>query len=118
MSRDAAGETGDEHSRCADYVREVLRLYRATPTVLGHVRKADRAFAATLFDHGVPLFAVEHALLVGAARRVLNNACAQPLPPVRSLHYFAAIIDEMLHRPLGYRDLDKLRHRLRHALAD
>lgn len=111
-------EAGGEQPRRARYVREVLRLYRATPTVLGHVRKADRAFAATLFDRGVPLFVVENALLVGASRRVLNNACAEPLPPVRSLHYFAAIIDEMLRRPLGYRDLDELRHRLRNALAD
>lgn len=111
-------EASGEQSRRASYVREVLRLYRATPTVLGHVRKADRAFAATLFNRGVPLFAVEHALLVAAARRTLNNASPEPLPPVRSLHYFAAIIDEMLHRPLGYRDLDELRHKLRHALAD
>jgi hypothetical protein len=99
------------------YVREVLRLYRATPTVLGHVRQADRAFADALFDRAVPLFAVERALLVGAARRILNNAYEAPPPPIRSLHYFATIIDEMIDRPLGLRDVDEIRDRLRSALC-
>jgi hypothetical protein len=106
------------HHRRAAYVREVLRLYRATPTVLGHVRRADRDFAAALFDRGVPLFAVENALLVGAARRVLNNASGATPPPIRSLHYFSALVEELLDRPLGYRDLDELRVRLRAALTD
>ena len=101
----------------AVYVREVLRLYRATPTVHGHVRRADRLFAAALFDRGVPLFVIDSAFLVAAARRVLNNAYATDPPPIRSLHYFAAIIDEMLDRPLGFRDLDHLRNRLRATLG-
>lgn len=112
--------TASKDSRSLDpralYVREVLRLYRATPTVLGHVRRADYAFAGALFDRAIPLFAVERALLVGAARRILNNACTAPPQPVRSLHYFAAIIDEMIDRPLGHRDVDERRDRLRSAL--
>jgi hypothetical protein len=109
------GQNTAAHRR-ALYVREVLRLYRATPTVLGYVRRADRDFAAALFDRGVPLFVIENALLIGAARRVLNTAFAAPLPAIRSLHYFGAIIDEILDRPLGYRDLDDLRARLRATL--
>ncbi len=112
----ASNQAATDGRRTA-YVREVLRLYRTTPTVLGHVRHADRELATALFDRGVPLFAVENALLVGAARRVLNNAFTGPPPAIRSLHYFAAIIDEMLNRPLGYRDLDSLRDRLRSTLA-
>ncbi len=102
--------------RRALYVRELLRRYRATPGVLGHVRRADRQLAEVLFDRGIPLFAVENALLLGAARRVLNNAFSTPPPAIRSLHYFTAIIHEMLTRPLGYRDLEELRARLRAAL--
>jgi hypothetical protein len=104
-------------ARRAVYVREVLRLYLATPTVHGHVRGADRHFAAVLFDRDVPLYVIESALLVAAARRVLNNAYATDPPPIRSLHYFAAIINEMIDRPLGYRDLDDLRDRLRATLG-
>jgi hypothetical protein len=100
----------------AFYVREVLRLYRSTPGVHGHVRRADHDLAARLFDQGVPLYAVANAFLVGAARRVLHNGFSTPMPPVRSLHYFVALIHEMLERPLGYRDLDQLRHKLQAAL--
>lgn len=99
------------------YIRAVLARYRATPTVLGHVRRADRTLAASLYDRGVPLYLVENALLVAAARRVLNSAFQTPLPPIRSLAYVLPVIAELHHRPLGPRDLDDLRQRLRHALA-
>jgi hypothetical protein len=56
------------------------RLCRATPACSA-TSDADRQLAGALFDRGIPLFAVENALLVGAARRVLNNAS-----PVRCRH--------------------------------
>jgi hypothetical protein len=59
---------------------------------------------------------VANALLVGAARRTLNNAFVTPPPAIRSLNYFTAIIHEMLTRPLGYRGLEELRARLRATL--
>jgi hypothetical protein len=91
------------------YVHELLRLYVATPGVAGHVRRADRDFAGTLFDRRIPLYVVETAFVVAAARRVRNNAFASPMPPIRSVHYFAGVIQEVLDRPLGYRELDELR---------
>jgi len=101
----------------AQYVRTILDLYRATPTALGHVRRTDRDLAAALYDRGVPLYLVENALLVAAARRVLNNAFSAPLPPIRSLAYVVPVLTELQHRPLGPRDIDELRRRLRQALA-
>lgn len=100
----------------AAYVREVLRLYRATPGVHGHVRRADHDLAGRLFDQGVPFWAIANAFLVGAARRIVHNGFSTPMPLVRSLHYFLPLIQEMLERPLGYRDLDELRHKLQAAL--
>jgi hypothetical protein len=91
------------------YVRAVLDLYLATPGVLGRIRRADRDLAGKLFDRRVPLYAVENALLLAAARRVKHNAFASPLPPVRSLHYFLDPIQEVLERPPGPRDIDALR---------
>lgn len=104
---------GDSRSQ---YVRAVLARYRATPTVLGHVRRTDRDLAAALYDRAVPLYLVENALLVAAARRILNNAFSTPPPPIRSLAYLLPIIAELQSRPLGPRDLDDLRQRLRQAL--
>ena len=95
------------------YVRELLRLYLATPGVVGHVRRADRKLAQDLFDHHVPLHAVATAFMVAAARRIRHNAYSTPMPPIRSLHYFRGPIQEILERPLGYREIQQLRQSLR-----
>jgi hypothetical protein len=94
------------------YVDQVIRLYRATPTVLGHVRRADRALAQRLYDQGVPLHAIRNALILGAARRVLHNGFSTPMPPVRSLHYFLPLVREVLDRPPGYREIQNLAQQL------
>ncbi len=93
----------------ADYVRELLRLYLATPGVAGHVRHTDRLFAGSLFDQSVPLYAVEYAFVVAAFRRERHNAYSTPLPPIRSLVYFRNIVREMLERPPGYREIAQMR---------
>jgi hypothetical protein len=98
---------------CKQYVRELLRLYVATPGVAGRVRGADRELAQTLFHHNVPLYAVANAFIVAAARRIRHNAYSTPLPPIQSLAYFRNVIREMLERPPGYREMDQLRQTLR-----
>ncbi len=95
------------------YVRELLRLYVATPGVAGRVRRADRKLATALFERNVPLYAVANAFTVAAARRVRHNGYSTPMPPIQSLHYFRNVIREMLERPLGYRDIEQLRQSLR-----
>jgi hypothetical protein len=101
-----------EDSDRRTYVRIVLALYVQTPGVLGRVRRTDRDLAHSLFDQKVPLYAVEIALIVGAARRTQHNAFSTPLPPIRSLHYFRELFREMLERPPGYREIDALRRSL------
>jgi hypothetical protein len=96
------------------YVRELLRLYVATPGVAGRVRRADRQLAQALYDHNVPLYAVANAFIVAAARRVRHNAYSTPPPPpIQSLHYFRNVIREMLERPPGHREVEQLRQSLR-----
>jgi hypothetical protein len=108
----AVPESVDSAARRQRYVRTLLDLYVRTPGVLGRVRKADREFALRLYDRRIPLFAVEAAFLVAAARRARHNAFSEPLPPIRSLQYFANVIKEVLDRPLGYREIDELRRAL------
>ena len=50
-----------------EYLRQVLEAYRSTPGSTGVVRRADRLFATQLYERGVPLQAVENALLLAAA---------------------------------------------------
>lgn len=75
-----------------EYVRRVFDAYRITPGTTGVVRRADRLLAGELYDRGVPVEAVENALLLAAARRLIRPV---PLPPVRSLHYFLPVIEEV-----------------------
>jgi hypothetical protein len=111
-SAPAAPEPVSAGSACRSYVKTLLALYVQTPGVLGRVRHADRQLARKLFDQGIPLYAVEDAFIVGAARRAKHNAFSTPLPPIRSLHYFQELIREMLERPPGYREIDELRRSL------
>jgi len=79
-----------------EYVRRVLDAYRATPGTCGAIRQPDRAFALQLFARGVPLTVVENALVLACARRLLRPADAPPLGVIRSLAYFAPVIEEVL----------------------
>jgi hypothetical protein len=79
-----------------EYVRLLLGAYRQTPGTTGSVRRQDHLLAAQLYQRGVPLMAVENALLLAAARRLLRPTKAAPLGTIRSLAYFLPVIDEVL----------------------
>jgi len=81
------------------YVRRVLDQYRQLPGTLGHVRRTDRRLAEQLHARGVPLPLVEAAFALATCRRLLRSADAEPLEPVRTLHYFSAVIDELREQP-------------------
>ena len=80
----------------SEYIRKVLEAYRRMPGATGTIRPNDRVLAAALFDRGVPLTAVENALVLAAARRIFRSPHAPPLQPVRSLHYLLPVIEEVL----------------------
>ena len=84
-----------------EYVRRVLEAYCATPGTVGVVRRADRSLATQLYDRGVPLSAVENAMILAAARRSVRPDDAQPLGTIRSLAYFAPVIEEVLQLKVG-----------------
>jgi hypothetical protein len=98
-----------------EYMRRVLEAYRATPGTAGVVRRADRTFAAQLHDRGVPLPAVENALILAAARRSVRPAEAPPLGAIRSLAYFAPVIEEVLQLKVGPEYFLHLRNKLQQA---
>ena len=88
-----------------EYVRQVLAAYRQTPTTAGRIRHEDRLLAAQLYRRGIPFTIVENALVLGAYRRLYRDLDASPLAPVRSLHYFQGLIQEILAMkvcPPGY----------------
>ncbi len=93
-----------------DYVRRLLEAYRTTPGTCGAVRRPDRLLAAQLHQRGVPLEAVENALILAAARRLARPADAPPLGVIRSLAYFSPIIEEVLHLDVSPEYFRYLRH--------
>jgi hypothetical protein len=95
-----------------DYVHRLLEAYRTTPGTCGAVRRPDRLLAAQLHQRGVPIEAVENALTLAAARRLLRPADAPPLGIIRSLAYFSPVIDEVLSLPLSPEYFRHLRQRI------
>lgn len=79
-----------------EYTQKVVSAYRQTPGTAGTIRRADRLLAAQLYARGVPLRAVENALVLAASRRLFRPAEAPPLGTIRSLAYFLPVIDEVL----------------------
>ena len=95
-----------------EYVRQVLAAYCQTPTTSGRVHRQDRSLASQLYQRGVPLDIVQNALALGAARRLYRDLDAPPLQPVRSLHYFQTLIQEVLELKISPRYFDYVRHKV------
>jgi hypothetical protein len=110
VSRRADGSPGRDA-----YVNAVLALYRAAPGTLGHVRKADVRLARELYDRGVRLDVLDDALAVALCRRLVRTTA--PAEPIRSLHYFMGVIDELLAGRLDPGYVGYLRDRLTRHLA-
>jgi hypothetical protein len=100
-----------------DYVRRLLESYRATPGTSGAVRRPDRLLAAQLHERGVPLEAVENAFVLAATRRSVRPADAAPLGTIRSLAYFAPVIEEVLQLQVSQEYFQYLRYRLQRAAS-
>jgi hypothetical protein len=99
-----------------EYVRQVLDAYQKTPGTMGTVRRPDRLLAAQLHQRGVPLAAVENALVLAAARRLIRPADSTPLGAIRSLAYFLPAIDEVLGLRVNPDYFRHLRHKIERVI--
>lgn len=97
------------------YVAALLRAYLDLPVTLKRARTADRALARSLFAQNVPLDLVRAAFVLATARRTSRPPGASPLGPVRSLHYFLPVINELRLSPPDPQYIGYLRARLAHA---
>ena len=95
-----------------EYVRLLLQAYRATPGTTGVVRRPDRLLAGQLYQRGVPLIAVENALVLATARRLARPVGSPPLATIRSLAYFLPVIEEVLQLDVSQHYFQHLRHKL------
>jgi hypothetical protein len=95
-----------------EYIARLLEAYRTTPGTCGAVRRQDRMIAAQWHERGVSIEAVENALVLAAARRLVRPAGAPPLPIVRSLAYFAPVLEEVLAMNVSPSYFHHIRNRL------
>jgi len=91
------------------YVRRVIEAYLRVPDTPARARQQDHHLAVELHQRGVPEAIIEAAFLVATARRSRRAPDAPPLGPIRSLHYFLPIIEELLDHPPPPTYLDYLR---------
>ena len=94
------------------YLKTILDLYLALPETPARVSRSDRSLASHLFQQHMPASIVEAAFLFASARRLCRPNNAPALGPIRSLHYFLPVIEEIIRNPLPKGYLDYLRHKL------
>ena len=94
------------------YIQAVLCAYLQSPETARRPRPADRKLAASLYHRRVPLQDVLGAILLATARRIFRPP--PPLPPIRSLHYFLPVIDEIQNHDVDPGYLEFLEYKLRH----
>ena len=97
------------------YIQALRSVYLQLPNTHRRFSRADRRLASNLFQRGFSLELVRSALLLASARRLARNPADPPLPPVRSLHYFLPVLDEIRSQPLPPGYLEYLEAKLRSA---
>jgi hypothetical protein len=87
-----------------EYSRSVIRMYVSLPETPQRAARNDWIFANKLFDQNVEIQTIKHALLLATFRRLARSPEMPQLSPIRSLHYFLPVIEELLKQPLpaGY----------------
>lgn len=95
-----------------EYVEHVLALYLGLRETPSRASRLDRRLAAQWCVQGIALTDVEAATVLVAARRGLRPADAPPLGPIRSLHYFVPVLEEVRTTPLSADYLTYLRGKL------
>ena len=86
------------------YRQTLLDLYLRLPDTPCRVSRQDVRLVQQLWQRQIPLTTVETAFLLASVRRAARRPDAIPLGPIRSLHCFLPVIEELLHTPLHHGD--------------
>lgn len=95
-----------------EYIEQLLNLYLGLPQTPSRVSRDDRRLAQQLCQRQTPLETIESALLLAIARRSFRDPSLPPLQPIRSLHYFLPVIEELLSVGVSSDYLQYLRRKL------
>ena len=95
-----------------EYLSVVLKLYLELPETPSRATSNDRKSAADLYARGIKLATIESAFLLASLRRLGRSPDMPPLSPIRSLAYFAPVIEEILANPIPDDYLEYLRRKV------
>jgi hypothetical protein len=94
------------------YRQTLLDLYLRLPDTPRRVSRHDGRLVQQLWERQIPLTTVETAFLLASVRRAARRPNAMPLGPIRSLHYFLPVIEELLAQPVPQSYLAYLRSKV------
>ena len=95
-----------------EFVAQVLSFYLRLPQTPARTSRTDRQLAAQWYAQGLTWETLEGALLLATARRSLRDPALPPLSPIRSLHYFVPLLEEVQATPLAPEYVQYLRDKL------
>ena len=84
------------------YRQAVIALYLRLPDTPRRLSRHDLRLVQQLWERQIPLTTVETAFLLASLRRAARRPDALPLGPIRSLHYFLPVIEELHHTPVRH----------------
>lgn len=94
----------------------LIALYLALPHTPSRASRYDYRLALELCQR-ISWEVLETALLLAMARRCLRDPSLASLPPIRSLHYFLPVIDEVLNMEISTDYVRYLQHKLAPYIA-
>ena len=81
------------------YVEAVKSIFLQRRCVQSSFTAADERLALSLYRRNIPLIHVEHAILLGAARKYAALLQHEQGTPISSLHYFTDLFEEVQQEP-------------------
>jgi len=86
------------------YRQTLIDLYLRLQDTPRRLSRFDLRLARQLWERQIPLTVIETAFLLASVRRAARPPDAIRLGPIRSLHYFLPVIEELLYNPLRHGD--------------
>jgi hypothetical protein len=87
----------------------VLEGYLALPDTPNRPSRYDRSLAEAWFHRQIPLSQIQAAFALALLRRHRRASTTPPLQPIRSLHYFVPVLDEVSQQDSRYLDYCRFR---------
>ncbi len=94
------------------YVERVRQLFLSRPCIQGTFGSTDEKLATALYQRHVPLEQIERAYLLGCARKYIALLNHPGATLISSLHYFSALLREVLELKVSADYWSYLSHKL------